>query len=99
MQMENRDGTEGTSTGLQRKKRNVADKHNAKMCPKDFEKVSEEMCLHYSEIESTFEASNAYCPNKAEDAKLFSFTDSAEAESVWKWLGNHYYVCNISMDV
>ena len=65
------------------------EKDSGKECPKYFEKVSEQLCLHYNETKSNFKVSKAYCQRKAVESELFGFTDSKEASKVWDWLGRY----------
>ena len=74
--------------GGRRKKRSASGEVTGKECPKKFARISEELCLHYHEVESTFESSKAYCERM--DSELFTFTDSSEATKVWNWLGNYF---------
>ena len=93
----NNDGTKkfdassssSTNAAGRRKKGEAPADFKVKECPKDFEKVSEQLCLHYYDSVSTFQASGTYCENKNKETTLFRFTNSSEALEVWKWLGKY----------
>ena len=66
-------------------------------CPKDFERLSDYLCLHFHKdaagdgIQSSFESSQKYCTEKDSSASLLQFVNEKEATKIWKWLGN---ICN-----
>ena len=66
-------------------------------CPKDFERLSDYLCLHFHKdttgdgIQSSFESSQKYCTEKDSSASLLQFVNAKEATKVRKWLGN---ICN-----
>ena len=95
--------TTGSTTTGARKKRNVESgasetskkKEEAKTgCPKDFERISDYLCLHFRKdatgvgIFGTFEDSKTYCKGKDSSASVLQFVNAAEASEIWKWLGN-----------
>ena len=80
---------ESFGTNRKRKKRQDYWKVDKKECPTDFQKVSDQLCLHYYNKDRTFHDSQEYCKSKANGAKIFSFHNSTEALLVWKWLGKH----------
>ena len=63
-------------------------------CPKDFERLSDYLCLHLHKdadgngIQSSFEKSKKYCAGKDTSASVLQFVNAEEASTIWKWLGN-----------
>ena len=85
---------ETTPTG-KKKKREASATGSGKVCPEDFVKVSEFLCLHYNEEERTFAGSKEYCKNLNEKARLMVFANAANALKVWKLgKGKYYWICN-----
>ena len=66
-------------------------------CPKDFDRLSDYLCLHFHKdtsgdgIQSSFEGSKKYCNEKDSSASLLQFVNAKEAAKVWKWLGNVFF--------
>ena len=88
------------SMGRKRKKRSASSSStsNPKIkygCPKDFERVSQYMCLHYHSntegigISSTFAKAKAYCKTKGKRSSVLYLENAADALQVWKWLGKY----------
>ena len=96
-----------TSTTGRRKKRSdddddddddeeAADKPVYGSCPRDFEKVSDYVCLHWYKDSNghgnnqTFERAQSYCENKGKEVSLLSIISSDEAFRIWNWLGKYF---------
>ena len=90
-----------TSTTGRRKKRSDDDDDEAAdepvygSCPRDFEKVSDYVCLHWNKDSNgdgnnqTFQRAQSYCQHKGKGVHLLSITSSDEAIRLWNWLGKY----------
>ena len=89
-----------------RKKRNVGsggsvssenEEESKTGCPKDFERMSDYLCLHFHKdttgagIFSTFEDAKKHCMEKDSSAGVLQFVNDKEASKIWKWLGNFVF--------
>ena len=81
----------GSQTETEISKKNEDTKNG---CPKDFERLSDYLCLHLHKdadgngIQSSFEKSKKYCAGKDTSASVLQFVNAKEASTIWKWLGN-----------
>ena len=94
-----------TSTTGRRKKRSDDDDNDEETadepvygsCPRDFEKVSDYVCLHWNKDSNghrnnqTFQRAQSYCENKGKEVSLLSITSSDEAIRLWNWLRKYFY--------
>ena len=72
---------------FKRKKRHASQNPNNKECPKDFNMITNQLCIHYHDKNRTFANAEGYCKN-VKGANLFGFSNSTETLQVWRWLGS-----------
>ena len=69
------------------------DENSKNGCPKDFERISDYLCLHLHKdaegdgVQNSFEGSKKYCQEKDSSASVLQFVNDKEASKIWNWLG------------
>ena len=86
-------GFDDLATSRKRKKRSASIDENKYGCPDNFQRVTNDVCLHYrsnlseKKIVSSFDSSRSYCKNISKKASLLFIDNIIEALEIWKWMG------------
>ena len=86
-------GFDDLATSRKRKKRSASTDENKYGCPDNFQRVTNDVCLHYrsnsskEKIFSSFDSSRNYCKNIFNKASLLFIDNAIEAIEIWKWIG------------
>ena len=86
-------GFDDLVTSRKRKKRSASIDVNKYGCPENFQRITNDVCLHYRSnsskegIVSSFVSSRYYCKDMSKKASLLFIDNAIEAIEIWKWIG------------